>query len=138
MHVVDHSARRPDVGPAARRPRLGRDAPEARLARRWHPHRGGTDQEGAPGEGDRPPDDRVLLRIRRRRGRHGAIDPKGDRVHRRRTVGEVVVIRRGEVWWGEAPSDKGRPYLVVTRDAALPVLRRILVAPVTTRLRSIP
>ena len=45
---------------------------------------------------------------------------------------------RGEVWWGEAPDEKGRPYLVLTRDEAIPVLRTILVAPVTTTIRGIP
>jgi mRNA interferase MazF len=53
-------------------------------------------------------------------------------------VGEVVVIRRGEIWWGESQSSQGRPYLVLTRDRALPVLRRVLVAPVTTRIRDLP
>jgi mRNA interferase MazF len=45
---------------------------------------------------------------------------------------------RGEVWWGEAPNAKGRPYLVLTRDEAIPVLRTILVAPVTRTIRGIP
>jgi mRNA interferase MazF len=45
---------------------------------------------------------------------------------------------RGEVWWGEAPDRKGRPYLVLTRDEAIPVLRAILVAPVTRTVRGIP
>ena len=45
---------------------------------------------------------------------------------------------RGEVWWGEAPDEKGRPYLVLTRDQAIPVLRAILVAPVTRTVRGIP
>ena len=45
---------------------------------------------------------------------------------------------RGEVWWGEAPDAKGRPYLVLTRDEAIPVLRSILVAPVTRQVRGIP
>jgi mRNA interferase MazF len=45
---------------------------------------------------------------------------------------------RGEVWWGEAPDEKGRPYLVLTRDDAIPVLRAILVAPVTRTVRGIP
>jgi mRNA interferase MazF len=45
---------------------------------------------------------------------------------------------RGEVWWGEAPDAKGRPYLVLTRDEAIPVLRMILVAPVTRTVRGIP
>lgn len=43
----------------------------------------------------------------------------------------------GEVWWGEAPDAKGRPYLVLTRDEAIPVLRAVLVAPVTRRVRGI-
>jgi mRNA interferase MazF len=46
--------------------------------------------------------------------------------------------RRGDVWWGEAPDQKGRPYLVLTRDEAIPVLRTILVAPVTRTVRGIP
>ena len=52
-------------------------------------------------------------------------------------MGEVVVAR-GEVWWGEGPDDKGRPFLVVSRDAANRVMQRVLVAPVTTRARSVP
>ena len=49
-----------------------------------------------------------------------------------------MVVARGEVWWGEAPDEKGRPFLVVSRDAANEVMRRVLVAPVTTRIRGIP
>lgn len=49
-----------------------------------------------------------------------------------------MVIRRGEIWWGEAPSTKGRPYLVLSRNAAIPVLSEVLVAPITTRLRTLP
>ncbi len=45
---------------------------------------------------------------------------------------------RGEVWWGEAPDERGRPYLVVSRDQAIPVLRTIMVAPVTRTMRAIP
>jgi mRNA interferase MazF len=45
---------------------------------------------------------------------------------------------RGELWWGEAPDSKGRPYLVLSRDEAIPVLRTILVAPVTRTVRGIP
>jgi mRNA interferase MazF len=45
---------------------------------------------------------------------------------------------RGEIWWGEAPDAKGRPYLVLTRDEAVPALRAILVAPVTRTVRGIP
>ena len=45
---------------------------------------------------------------------------------------------RGDIWWGEAPDAKGRPYLVLTRDEAVPVLRTILVAPITGTIRGIP
>jgi mRNA interferase MazF len=49
-----------------------------------------------------------------------------------------VVVARGEVWWGESTDEKGRPFLVVSRDAANAVMQRVLVAPVTTRIRSVP
>jgi len=50
----------------------------------------------------------------------------------------ALVVARGELWWGEAPDEKGRPFLVVSRDAAIEVMARVLVAPVTTRVRGIP
>jgi len=50
----------------------------------------------------------------------------------------VTLPARGEVWWGEAPDARGRPYLVLTRDQAIPVLRTVLVAPVTRTVRGIP
>ena len=43
-----------------------------------------------------------------------------------------------EVWWGELPDRSPRPYLVLTRAQAIPVLRRLVVAPVTTTVRGIP
>ncbi|MGH2596017.1 MAG: type II toxin-antitoxin system PemK/MazF family toxin [Actinomycetota bacterium] len=46
--------------------------------------------------------------------------------------------RRGEIWWAETPEEKRRPYVVLTRDAAIPVMRKLLVAPVTRRVRRIP
>jgi mRNA interferase MazF len=49
-----------------------------------------------------------------------------------------MVVARGEVWWGETPDEKGRPFLIVSRDAANRVMQRVLVAPVTTRIRGIP
>jgi mRNA interferase MazF len=49
-----------------------------------------------------------------------------------------VVVARGEIWWGETPEQKGRPYLVVSRDGANAVMQRVLTAPVTTRVRSVP
>ena len=48
------------------------------------------------------------------------------------------MVARGELWWGESPDEKGRPYLVVSRDAANAVMARVLVAPITSRIRSIP
>jgi mRNA interferase MazF len=45
--------------------------------------------------------------------------------------------RRGDVWWLEMP-DKRRPVVVLTRDTAIPVLRTVLVAPITRSARGIP
>lgn len=50
-----------------------------------------------------------------------------------------MTIERGEVWWAETPdSSKGRPFLILTRNDAIPVLRAVLVAPVTRTIRRIP
>ena len=49
----------------------------------------------------------------------------------------VAEPRRGEVWWAEMP-DKRRPVLVLTRDGAIPVLGKVVVAPITRRVRGIP
>jgi mRNA interferase MazF len=50
-----------------------------------------------------------------------------------------VTIERGEVWWAETPeTSKGRPFLILTRNEAIPVLRTVLVAPVTRTIRRIP
>lgn len=48
-----------------------------------------------------------------------------------------MTIGRGEIWWGEA-DPKGRPFLILTRDEAIPVLRTVLVAPITRTVRHIP
>jgi mRNA interferase MazF len=50
----------------------------------------------------------------------------------------VTLPARGEVWWGETPEAKGRPFLVLTRDEAIPVLDTLLVAPVTRTVLRIP
>ncbi len=50
----------------------------------------------------------------------------------------MSVPAQGEVWWAEASDLGRRPVLVVTRDAALPVLTRVLVAPITRTVRDIP
>lgn len=46
--------------------------------------------------------------------------------------------RRGEVWWGEVEGLGRRPFLVMTRTAAIPVLNSVLAAPVTRTIRDIP
>ena len=48
-----------------------------------------------------------------------------------------MIPAQGDIWWAEA-EDRRRPVLVVTRDEAIPVLTRILVAPVTRSVRGIP
>ena len=45
---------------------------------------------------------------------------------------------RGEVWWGEHEDAGRRPYLVMTRDAAIGVLDRVLAVPLTRTIRDIP
>ena len=50
---------------------------------------------------------------------------------------DTVTPARGEIWWAES-EDVRRPVMVVTRDAAIPVLGAILVAPVTRTVRGIP
>lgn len=45
--------------------------------------------------------------------------------------------RQGDVWWAEA-EDKRRPVLIVSRDVAAAYLNRVIVAPVTRTVRSIP
>lgn len=47
-------------------------------------------------------------------------------------------MNRGEMWWAESPRQKRRPYLVITRQAAIPVLKALLVVPATRRVRGIP
>ncbi len=46
--------------------------------------------------------------------------------------------RRGEIWWGELENVGRRPFLVLTRDAAIPVLVGLVCAPVTRTIRAIP
>jgi mRNA interferase MazF len=42
---------------------------------------------------------------------------------------------RGEVWWCELPEAGRRPVIILSRDAAIPRLRRALIAPCTTTIR---
>ena len=47
-------------------------------------------------------------------------------------------MKRGEVWWVELADAGRRPGCVMTRDAAIPVLAAVLVAPATRTIRGIP
>lgn len=49
-----------------------------------------------------------------------------------------MVVARGDVCWGETPHEKGRPFLVVSRDVANEAMQRVLVAPVSSRIRDLP
>lgn len=49
-----------------------------------------------------------------------------------------AVPLRGEVWWCDLPDVSRRPVVVLSRDAAIPRLRRTLIAPCTTNIRDLP
>ncbi len=49
-----------------------------------------------------------------------------------------TVPARGEVWWCELAEAGRRPVVVLSRDSAIPRLRRALVAPCTTTIRGLP
>jgi mRNA interferase MazF len=44
---------------------------------------------------------------------------------------------RGEVWWCELPDIGRRPVVVLSRNAAIPRLRRTLIGPCTTTIRGL-
>ncbi len=46
-------------------------------------------------------------------------------------------MRRGEVWWVEAPGAGRRPYLVLTRDPVIPALTAVVAVPATRTIRGI-
>lgn len=50
----------------------------------------------------------------------------------------VTVLERGQVWWGEIEDVGRRPFLVMTRSAAIPVLTNVLAVPITRTIRGIP
>ena len=45
---------------------------------------------------------------------------------------------RGEVWWCELPEGGRRPAVVLSRNVAIPRLRRAVIAPCTTTIRGLP
>ena len=63
------------------------------------------------------------------------MERRDDQSHDRR--GTMVTPVQGDIWWAESERQR-RPVLVVTRGEAIPVLNRILVAPVTRTIRGIP
>ena len=55
----------------------------------------------------------------------------------RRDQGRALVAR-SEIWWVEHPDAGRRPFLVLTRQAAIPVLNALLAVPATRTIRRIP
>ena len=50
----------------------------------------------------------------------------------------MKVLDRGQIWCAEVEGVGLRPFLIMTRSAAIPVLHSILAAPVTRTSRGIP
>lgn len=48
------------------------------------------------------------------------------------------MVARGEVWWYEHPEHARRPFLIITRDEAIPVLNQVVAVPATRTVRGIP
>ncbi len=48
------------------------------------------------------------------------------------------MVRRGEVWWYEHSRAGRRPFLILSRDEAIPVLNQVLAVPATRTVRDIP
>jgi len=48
------------------------------------------------------------------------------------------MVNRGDVIWAETPDEGRRPALILTRSEAIPVLRKVTVAFLTTTIREIP
>jgi mRNA interferase MazF len=49
-----------------------------------------------------------------------------------------ALVARSEIWWVEHPEAGRRPFLVLTRQAAVPVLNALLAVPATRTIRQIP
>ena len=47
-------------------------------------------------------------------------------------------MNRGDVWWGELEEVGRRPFLILTRSQAIPVLSSLVAAPLTRTIRNIP
>ena len=48
------------------------------------------------------------------------------------------MVARSEIWWVEHPDAGRRPFLVITRQAAIPILHTVLAVPATRTIRQIP
>ena len=48
------------------------------------------------------------------------------------------MVERGEIWWYEHPEAGRRPFLILTRTEAVPVLNQVLAVPATATVRGIP
>jgi mRNA interferase MazF len=48
------------------------------------------------------------------------------------------VVNRGEVWGVDDPATGRRPFLVLTRQAVIPVVNKVMGVPATRRIRGIP
>jgi mRNA interferase MazF len=49
-----------------------------------------------------------------------------------------ALVARSEIWWVEHPDAGRRPFLVLSRQAAIPVLNALLAVPATRTVRQIP
>lgn len=47
-------------------------------------------------------------------------------------------MRRGDVWWVETRAGLRRPYLILTRQVAIPPLHSVLAVPASRTIRGIP
>lgn len=47
-------------------------------------------------------------------------------------------LARGQVWWVEGPGLGRRPAVILTRQEAISILPRLLIAPATTHIRNLP
>ncbi len=56
---------------------------------------------------------------------------------RSRILSDGPLPERGELWWCELPEIGRRPVVVLSRNAAIPRLRRAVVAPCTTTVRGL-
>ena len=48
------------------------------------------------------------------------------------------MVSRGEVWWVDHPAHGRRPFLVLTRQAVIPLVNKVTGVPATKRVRVIP